>query len=42
MASDAGDPNLEGLLYSDDEWEQEQCQWCYEKEQALATESLEK
>ncbi len=35
MALDTGDPNLEGSLYSDDEWEQEQCQWCYEKDQAL-------
>ena len=22
--------SLEGSLYSDDEFEQEQCQWCYE------------
>ncbi len=31
MAIDGGDPDLEGSLYSDDEWEQEQCQWCFEK-----------
>ena len=30
MASDACDMSLEGTLYSDDEFEQEQCQWCYE------------
>ncbi len=30
MAIDAGDESLEGSLYSDDEWEQEQCQWCDE------------
>jgi len=35
MASDACDPSLEGSLYSDDEWEQEQCQWCDEVKQAL-------
>lgn len=35
MAIDAGDESLEGSLYSDDQWEAEQCQWCYEKEQAL-------
>ena len=35
MAIDGGDPNLEGSLYSDDEWEAEQCQWCYEKDQLL-------
>lgn len=35
MAIDAGDPTLEGALYSDDEWEAEQCQWCYEREQIL-------
>lgn len=28
MAIDAGDESLEGSLYTDDEWEQEQCQWC--------------
>ncbi len=35
MASDVGDPSLEGSLYCDDEWEAEQCQWCDEKHQAL-------
>ncbi len=30
MAIDAGDESLEGSLYSEDEWEQEQCQWCDE------------
>ncbi len=33
MAMDAGMPEQEGSLYSDDEWEQEQCQWCAEKNQ---------
>lgn len=32
MASDACDMSLEGSLYSEDEFEQEQCQWCYETE----------
>ena len=31
MASAAGDSSLEGQLYSSEEWEAEQCQWCYEK-----------
>ena len=31
MASDACCPEMEGSLYSDDEWELEQCQWCYER-----------
>lgn len=31
MASDACCPEMEGSLYSDDEWEQQQCQWCDEK-----------
>ena len=35
MATDAGDPALEGSLYSDDEYELEECQWCYEREQVL-------
>lgn len=35
MAMDAGDPALEGSLYTDDEWKAVQCQWCFEKEQAL-------
>lgn len=36
MAFDAGNMALEGSLYSDDEWEAEQCQWCDEREQALS------
>ena len=32
MALDAGDESLEGQVYSEDEFEQEQCQWCYEIE----------
>jgi len=35
MASDAGDPSMEGCLVSDEEWELEQCQWCYEKDKIL-------
>ncbi len=35
MAIDAGDESLEGSLYSDDEWEQEQCQWCDEVKKLL-------
>ncbi len=38
MATDAGDPALEGSLYTDDEWEAEQCQWCDGREQALRNE----
>lgn len=34
MALDAGDPSLEGSLYSE-QWEVEQCQWCDEKNQVL-------
>ena len=30
MAMDAGDPSLEGTLFSDDSFELEQCQWCDE------------
>lgn len=30
MAMDAGEPEMEGSLYCDDEWEQQQCQWCDE------------
>ena len=30
MASDAGDPFLEGSIYSDEEWDYSQCQWCHE------------
>jgi len=29
MAIDAGDINLQGEPYSNDEWEQEQCEFCY-------------
>ncbi len=36
MAYDAGSPEMEGSLYSDDEWEQQQCQWCEEKTTLLA------
>lgn len=36
MALDAGQPELEGSLYQDEQWEPEQCQWCYEKEQVLS------
>ncbi len=35
MALDAGQPECEGSLYCDDEYQQEGCRWCYEKEQAL-------
>ena len=35
MASDAGMPELEGSIYTEDEWEAEQCQWCDEKNEAL-------
>lgn len=34
MALDAGCPEMEGSLYSDDEWEQ--CQWCAEKDVLIA------
>jgi DnaJ-class molecular chaperone len=36
MASDACCPEMEGSLYSDDEWEQQQCQWCDEKNRLIA------
>ena len=35
MAMDAGEPAMEGSLYSDDEWEQQECQWCDEKKTLL-------
>ncbi len=35
MAIDGGDSALEGSLYSEDQWEAEQCQWCYEKNMIL-------
>lgn len=35
MALDAGQPELEGSLYSDNQWEAEQCQWCDEKNMIL-------
>jgi len=38
MALDAGDSELEGSLYSDDDFEIEQCQWCFEKNQILKEE----
>ena len=39
MAMDAGDMDLEGQLFSEEEWEQEQCRWCYEKKRILGNES---
>ena len=30
MAMDACEPSMEGMEIGDDEFEQEQCQWCYE------------
>lgn len=42
MALDAGDPSLEGSLCSEEQWESEQCQWCYEKNQALKSERIGK
>jgi len=35
MALDAGMPELEGSIYTPDEWEAEQCRWCYERNEAL-------
>lgn len=35
MAIDAGDESLEGSMYSDDRFEFEQCQWCYERNIAI-------
>jgi hypothetical protein len=39
MAMDAGDMDLEGQLFSEERWEQEQCRWCYEKDRVLDDES---
>ena len=36
MAMDAQCPEMEGSLYSDDEFEVEQCQWCYERTRVVA------
>ena len=35
MASDAGNPDLEGSLYSQEAFELEQCQWCDERKGLL-------
>ncbi|MFA7219493.1 MAG: hypothetical protein WC119_03245 [Synergistaceae bacterium] len=35
MAMDAGCPEMEGSLYSDDEWQQVECEWCATKRQIL-------
>jgi hypothetical protein len=35
MAMDAGMPEMEGSLYSDNEWELEQCRWCDERSQVV-------
>lgn len=35
MAMDAGDPSLEGHLFTDDEWVFEQCHWCHERRQVI-------
>jgi len=35
MAMDAGCPEMEGSLYSDDEWDYEQCPWCFEKDAVI-------
>ncbi|MCK9599652.1 MAG: hypothetical protein M0R06_11510 [Sphaerochaeta sp.] len=35
MASDAGTPELEGSLYSQEQFELEQCQWCDERNRLL-------
>ncbi len=37
MASDAGDPSLAGQLYTDDEFEPRQCQWCAERAALLTS-----
>jgi len=36
MAVDAGLPEAEGRLYSEESFELEQCQWCDERKQVLA------
>lgn len=35
MARDAGDPAWEGMIYSEDEFEVQQCQWCADRVEAL-------
>lgn len=37
MAMDAGDLSMEGSLYSEEKWEQQQCQWCDERKTVLNT-----
>ena len=34
MAMDAGEPDMEGMLYGESEPQLEQCQWCAERERA--------
>lgn len=41
MAHDAGDLSMEGSLYSDDEFETQQCRWCYERNQCLSEKGTE-
>ena len=36
MACDAGDPTMGCSLYTDDEFDVEQCQWCDEQKKLLA------
>lgn len=35
MALDACCPEMEGSLYSDDEWDYEPCQWCDERSRII-------
>ena len=36
MASDAGQQDLTGSLYCDDEWEPQQCEWCDVRQRVIA------
>ena len=36
MASDAGQPEMAGSLYCDDEWEPQQCEWCDVRQRVIA------
>jgi len=40
MAMDAGQPEMEGSMYCDDEWEPQECQWCDERDTLLRANNM--
>lgn len=39
MAIDAGDLSMEGSIYREEEFEPEQCQWCYERDALISSQN---